>query len=347
MRLLFFKVFYLSLIFFICVLFAPGMVFASTDISITVTDPARNQGSQWYSGITVSTVHTQPLVSMGDNRVLGTVRITGKQDVSVPFQSGNKVMITLPPGICYMAVPTKENYLRYVKWPEAIDGKTNQISEVGFVSGTPRTLTVEVTNIDFARNTAILDFVFDEEDYSAVRISRLIEVVDDYIKNPNDKVTRLEYLELLADITIPFSSCPVKFRDSHREFEERFIDVAHLDEPVKHRLKMLADSGIIIGHGIMVGCPDRLLKPDNYITRVEAATFAGRVVPGVHWRPIFKDTLPVWAAYEINNAVDNQIIAGYPDETFKHDRLLVKSEAIEILQRTIEAYSLQRYLKYR
>ena len=202
-------------------------------------------------------------------------------------------------------------------------------------------LTVEVTSIDVTHDTVILDFVFDEEYYSAVRISRLIEVTNDYMKMPKEKVTRLEYFDLLADITMPFSSSPVKFRDGHRELEERFVDINHLDQSIKYKLKMLADAGVI------VGSQDRMLKPDNYITRAEAAALAGRVVPGIHWRHIFSDTLPVWAAYEINNAVDNGIIVGYPDGTFQPNRILVKSEAISILQGTLEAYSLQRYLKYK
>lgn len=347
LRLLNFKTFYLCLLVLVFALSAPSMVFANTDIVISVKDPTRDQGGEWYEGTTVNTVLSQPVVNIGDNRVLGTLRITGKQGVSVPLQPGNKVMITLPVGICYMTVPTSDNYFHYAKWPDTLDGKTNQIIDtnnkpgIKFISGTPRTLTVEVTNIDVAHDTVILDFVFDEEYYSAVRISRLIEVANDYMKMPKEKVTRLEYFDLLADITMPFSSSPVKFRDGHRELEERFVDINHLDESIKYKLKMLADAGII------VGSQDRMLKPDNYITRAEAAALAGRVVPGIHWRHIFSDTLPVWAAYEINNAVDNGIIVGYPDGTFQPNRILVKSEAISILQGTLEAYSLERYLKYK
>ena len=88
----------LMLLLMLLLLITPVAVWAESDIKITVTDPTR-QGGVFYEGATVNegttvnTVLSSPQVSHGENKVLGTLRITGKKGIAEPVQQGNRVMV--------------------------------------------------------------------------------------------------------------------------------------------------------------------------------------------------------------------------------------------------------------
>ena len=315
----------------------PATVWADSDIKITVTDPNRG-GGVFNEGTTVNTVFSSPKVSNGENRVLGTLRISGKKGIAVPLQQGNRVMVSLPLGVCYMQTPNTDNFRNYVKWPEVLDGVNNQIRDtskklgVKFISGTPRSITVEVNNIDTSGRIMALDFVFDKENYSSVRVSRFIDVSQEYMKEPMGKVTRLEFFKLLADVTLPFDSCPLIVKEDDKLITDRFSDAAKLTSKEANKIKPLVDSGIISGY------QDGLLKPYDYITRVQAANLLGKIFPREEKKADFKDTIPDWAV-GMNAAVSHGIAEAYPDGTFKFDEFITKLDVLNMLQKTLEAYS--------
>ncbi|OPX89907.1 MAG: Cellulosome-anchoring protein precursor [Pelotomaculum sp. PtaB.Bin104] len=327
-----------SALFFIS-LGIPSIGFADSDIAITVSDPDSG-GEKIHEGNTINTVLSTPNVSFGDNRVMGTLRITGKKDISIPVKPGNKVMVTLPVGTCYMQAPTAGTYKNYVEWPKDLDGDKNQIQDnkdvpgIKFISGSPRSITVEVGNIDTTGKIMVLDFVFDKENYSTLRVSRLIDVAKDYNENPDEKVTRLEFMKSLADLTVPFPSCPLKIIYDDKILTERFLDSGKISPQDLDKIKPLIDSGVI------VGCQN-LLEPDNYLTRAEAANAVGKLFPTSEQNTYFKDDLPAWAL-GIKAAAAKGIIIGYPDGTFKPDQFITKSEALTLLQRTLESYETKK-----
>lgn len=327
---------FLLMVFLIVCLVVPTAAGADGDITISVKDPSGKVGGN-IEGTTVNTVLSTPRVSYGENRVLGTLRITGKKDISVPVQPGNRVLVSLPPGICYMRPPTAENYRNYVEWPEILDGVKNQVHNsdgkpgIVFVSGTPHSITLEAGNVDKSGKVMVIDILYNKENYSAVRVSRLLEAVREYEDNPDENVTRLDFFKKLADITLPFSSCPLKLVNTDKPFNERFTDVARMTPQEIDKIKPLVDSGVIVGH------QGGFLKPDDYITRAQAANLVGKLYPLSDKKIGFQDTVPEWAV-GINAAVAKGIVVGYPDNTFKPDQFITKAEVLTLLQRTLESY---------
>lgn len=314
----------------------PAVSWAESDIKISVSDPDKT-GQVQYTGSTVNTVLDTPTVPFGANRVLGTLRISGKKGIDMPIKPGNKVKVSLPVGLSYMQVPNAQNYKNYVQWPEKVDELKNQIADgsgvpgVKFIEGTPRSITVEVGNVDYTGKTLALDFVFNQENFSTVRVSKLIEVAEDYKNRPNEGVTRLEFIKLLASVTVPFSSS-VSLTEEDQQLAEKFTDLPELTARDQGNISKLIESGIIAGY------PGNLFKPNQNITRAEAAVMVGRIFPAAKGKAVFKDSIPAWAVDSINNAKVNGFMAGYPDGTFRPDQLITKSEAIDLLQRVLESY---------
>jgi len=325
------------ILFLTLLIITPALSQADTDIKINVCDPT-STGEVKYEGTTVNTVLDTPTVSFGENRKLGTLRITGKQGVDVPLRPGNRVMVTLPEGLCYMQVPNAANYRNYVEWPPSLDGVKNQIcdtngkSGIKFISGTPCSVTVEVNNVEGSGKT-VLDFVFNKEGFSAVRVSRLIEAIQEY-KNSNEKVTRMEFIKMLADVTVPFPSA-LKLIENDQPLEERFHDLPDLTSKEKSKIKKLVDSGVVVGY------PGGELKPGEFITRAQAVSLVGKILPPANKQTCFKDPLPDWAAENICAAEAGGVVVGYPDGTFRPEQVLTRSEAFSILQKTLEFYSLK------
>jgi len=313
----------------------PSIAFAYNDIAVTVSDPDR-EGEEVREGTTVNTALSVPKVLFGDNRVVGTLRITGKENVSVPLSPGNRVMVSLPVGTCYMRTPAADTYTNYVEWPKILDGEKNQIRDakdkpgIKFISGTPRSITIEVGNIDADGKIMALDFVFNKENYSAIRVSRLIGVAREYDENPDEKVTRLEFFKNLADITLPFASCPLEVAYNDKPLTERFFDLGEVTPQDLDKIKPLIDSGVIVGY-------QNLLEPDSFLTRAEAVNAVGKLFPISEQKPNFKDDLPAWAI-GIRAAAAKGIVVGYPDGTFRPDQFITKSEVLILLQRTLESY---------
>ncbi len=317
-------------------LFAPAAAGADSNIVIKVSDPDARAGEN-YEGNTINSVLSTPTVTYGDNRIMGTLRITGKKDISVPLRPGNKVMLTLPLGLCYMQTPTADNYKNYVEWPQFLDGSKNQIQDVGneagvkFVSGTPRSIIVEINNIDSTGKVVIIDFVFNKENYSTTRVSRLLDAASEFENDPDGKITRLEFFEILADLTVPFTSCPLRpILNDDKTFNEYFSDIDMITPQEIKKIKPLVDSGVIVGY-------QGMLEPNNYITRAQAAHVVGELFHQYDQKPVFKDDLPVWAT-GINAAAAKGIVVGYPDGTFRPDQFIAKSEVLVLFQKVIESY---------
>ncbi len=314
-----------------------NQVMADGDIRITVNDPTREGVKGNYEATVTYEALSAPSLSYGDNRVLGTLRIKGKENIKVPIEPGQKIQVTLPLGTCYMQVPNDENFRNYVEWPVALDGLMNQIkdsnekSAVKFISATPRSLIVEIENIDTNHSLMALDFVFDQLNYSRVKVSRLIEVSDLFVEYANEPVTRLYFFQMLRDITLPFSTCPADLSENDDTLQQKFLDVQNISPLILKKIKPLVDSGIISGDG-------NLLRPNDYITRIEAATMLGRLFPQNNEKAYFQDEIPAGVSDQINTLVVLQIIKGYPDGTFKPDQKLTKLEMLNMLQRTLESY---------
>ena len=312
----------------------------AADVRISVSDPEKTQG-QSHSGNTVNTVLDTPTVTIGENRVLGTLRIAGKEGIDIPLHPGNKVMVTLPAGFCYSQVPSAENYGDYVQWPEMVDGVKNQIRDAGgkpgikFIAGTPRSIVIEVGNVA-GPGQIFIDFVYNKKNASAVRVAKLFDYKDQYLQKPDEKVTRLEYITMFADVYLPFPSKHVEKMITNQEpLRQEFKDIDKAENELE-MIKPLFDTGIIVGQ------ENGVLKPNEYISRAEGIALISKVLPPLAGdstvqENIVQEAIPSWAQESIQKAITKKIVVGYPDGTIKPDQLLTRAEAISILERYFES----------
>ncbi|TYQ12672.1 UNVERIFIED_CONTAM: S-layer family protein [Acetivibrio alkalicellulosi] len=88
--------------------------------------------------------------------------------------------------------------------------------------------------------------------------------------------------------------------------------------------------------GIVSGYPDGSIRPDNNITRAEMSVIvvkAAGLEPSDGANLNFKDSdqIPKWAAGFIQTAVDNGIIVGYEDNTFRASRNITREEMVVLI----------------
>lgn len=319
----------------------PDLVLADTDIKITICDPDHLGQKELQEGNTINTVLSAPSVSYGENKILGTVQITGKPGIKIPVPEKQKVMVILPPGISYMQVPDASSYNKYVEWPAQLDGNKNQICDyddkpgIKFVAASPNSITVEVNHIDPGGNNMVINFVFNQDNYSKVRVAPFIEVADKYSQDTEGEISRLEFFTLFADLTWRFSASPVKLGDSSILPQDLYTDVNGSEAGI-YKLIPLIENGFIKGY------EGRVFKPDQSVSRAEAVSVAGMVFgPAKSASALFKDELPAWAQDGIYAAYNAGIVQGYPDGTFRPDNPLTRNEAIIILQNCLASYSKQ------
>lgn len=317
----------------------PGMAAAETEIRVTIDDPDHPHPNGQQEGNTIYNVLSSPQVSYGENRELGTVRASGKPGIAVPVRQGQKVRITLPYGISYMQTPDADNYKNYVEWPSSIDGQANQIADkdghpgMKFISGSPRSLTLQVESLNTAAPIMALDFVFNKANYSTVRVAPFLKDVDTYRADTGGPVSRLEFFKLLIDVNIPFSSVPLLEAANKTDWEDWFSDLNKIADADLAKITPLLATGWVSGY------PDGKLLADQAISRAEAAALAGKVFAHSGQKAGFKDAIPAWAATGIDSAVSGGIVVGYPDGSFQAERLLNKAEALSIIQNCLESYS--------
>jgi hypothetical protein len=90
------------------------------------------------------------------------------------------------------------------------------------------------------------------------------------------------------------------------------------------------------GKGIFEGYPGNVFKPENYITREEMAAalmraFGKKAQEDVRLAFRDKDDIGAWAAEYVKAGIYNDIITGYPDNTFKPKAQVTRAEAFTMI----------------
>lgn len=311
-------------------------VLADTDIKATISDPDHPSVGD-NAGNTLAEASMSPVVSIGDNRVLGAVSVKGKPGIKVPVKVGDRVKISLSTGVCYMRTPTSANYRKYVSWPQQVGDEKNQICDAPGIPGmifetaTPHSMVLRVGNVDSSANAMLLVFNFDQEDYSCVRVAPFIGIVDQYAGDSVNKLTRLEFFKLYERI-VPSRYIGRSTMMATGSMEEKFSDLAGVNYVDKEIIRPLIDSGLVRGY------PGGLLKPDANITRNEAFALVGRSFGHVSM-PRFRDDVADWGDASINYGARRFIYWGYSDGTFRGDNPISRPEALELLQNCFETRS--------
>ncbi|MDD4753308.1 MAG: S-layer homology domain-containing protein, partial [Desulfitobacteriaceae bacterium] len=89
--------------------------------------------------------------------------------------------------------------------------------------------------------------------------------------------------------------------------------------------------------GYMGGYPDGTMKPNNPLTRQEAAAILMKILHPVNTGSTltFVDEIPAWCADSIDAVVSNGYMSGYPDNTFRAINMITRAESISMLARAM------------
>lgn len=113
-------------------------------------------------------------------------------------------------------------------------------------------------------------------------------------------------------------------------------------EPIPEAVGHWAHDCIVtlLDHGIITGYEDGTIKPDNFITRVEAAALVSRALKLEQESNAYLyyiDDISIWAQGYVAVATKKGIFTGYPDKTFKADRFISREEMTTVLVRAFLA----------
>lgn len=142
------------------------------------------------------------------------------------------------------------------------------------------------------------------------------------LKKHNKLVVLAVLLTFLFSIVGTASAAPIPTDIKGKNYEQAVTELAALD--------------------IITGYPDGTFKADNKITRAEFAAVAVRLLGLEKSAQFSKGDTPFsdvtaahWASGYINVAVDQGLLKGYPDGTFKPEANVTYAEAVAILVRAL------------
>ncbi len=146
----------------------------------------------------------------------------------------------------------------------------------------------------------------------------------DGLVRPNGTITRAE------TVTIFFRMLTDASRDAVWSTDNSFTDVKAADW-FNNAISTMENGGIINGY------PDGSFNPNGKITRAEFAAMAIRFFQDAKVGPSrFSDTIGHWAEEAINKALEQGLITGYPDGTFRPDQPITRAEAMTIVNRVLK-----------
>lgn len=101
--------------------------------------------------------------------------------------------------------------------------------------------------------------------------------------------------------------------------------------------------------GVINGFPDGTFMPDQAVTR---AQFVKMLSSALHWpevdeQPDFKDEILDWASGAVAAAVANGVVTGYPDNTFRPDAGITRSEMAVMIDRALALEETDEALEYK
>lgn len=92
----------------------------------------------------------------------------------------------------------------------------------------------------------------------------------------------------------------------------------------------------LLKHKVIHGYPDGSIRPDQHITRAEAAVLVSNALglkPNGSIDYKYKDASEAWFSGHVNSSTEFGVIEGYPDNTFRPDSFITREEMTAILIR--------------
>jgi hypothetical protein len=156
-----------------------------------------------------------------------------------------------------------------------------------------------------------------------------------------------ELQSMSADVSF-FIKTPITKDNDNDDDDDKPIDDDDPDPIIEEPINIIPD---IDGHwahdcimtllekGIIQGNEKGEIKPDDYITRAEAAVLVGKALklePKDSIIPKYVDPIPKWARGYVNITSDEEIFKGYPFGFFRPSNNITREEMIAVLDRAFE-----------
>lgn len=145
---------------------------------------------------------------------------------------------------------------------------------------------------------------------------------------PNRTITRAEFMTLLNQSFGLTEQAPILFTD------------------VNSRDWFSSEVAKAVKEGYVSGFSDGTVRPNQPVSRQEVAIMLSNVMKLTNEKTSsldgFKDSVfPQWSKGSIASVVETGLMNGYPDQTFKPDRLITRAEAIVTLDQALKARGLE------
>ncbi len=234
---------------------------------------------------------------------------------SVTLKPGEKERVSLDPGTYYIFQNDEniDGYLLKVTCDDA-----DSIVEIKRGS---------TTEIEFENVYTLKSSILEKDDHFAYIIG-----YPDGKVHPEANITRAEVA------TIFFRMMTDEAREEYRMKTNSFSDV---DENAwfNNAISTLQNAKIINGY------PDGTFRPNAPITRAELSKIAASFyATQAETDVVFSDIAGHWAEKYIESAHGYGFIDGYPDGTFKPDKLITRAETMKIVNRALERMPHEDYL---
>ena len=325
-----------------------------------VKDAAGNQLAQDYDfafTTTAATVDTTPPTVISTDPANNATGVPLDKTISITFSE------EVNAGPRYFLITLKDAQGKPVALKRSISGKVLTIDPISNLNPNTRyTVYLPAGAVkDAAGNAMAKEYTFDFTTRSAMPILlpapvptiTFIDMVGHWAK---DAVAELAYAGILSGypdgtfrpdqpVTRLEAACmltrALKLPPGDTAYLQLFRDAASVPDWAREDMAAAVKEGLIAGYPY--GAAERILAPFKHISRVEQAVILARALErklgALTPAPLtFGDAakIPSWAKRALGIAVGRGIISGYPDNTFRPQRLVTRAEAASMLWRLLK-----------
>ena len=137
----------------------------------------------------------------------------------------------------------------------------------------------------------------------------------------------------------PESYTPIEDGEPGKDNKDRDDEIIEIpDEPILEAVGHWAHDCIatLVEHGIVTGYEDGTIRPDNYITRLEAAVLVARALklePDKIPSNVYIDKIPEWSRGYVSAVSRRGVFKGYPGRKFMSHTKITREQMVTVLTR--------------
>lgn len=188
--------------------------------------------------------------------------------------------------------------------------------------------TVDSSDTKNKKNFKDIDKSFAKSAINRLAEKGIVQGITDEMYEPTQGTTRAEFMALLVRLTLSASEIKAA-DDQHLSFADINSNGWYIPE-----LKAAMKNNIAKGFSNTDFKPDMLVDREQASKMIASALFGGLLPDG---RTIYSDNdlIAPWANQEVLSLTDNNIVEGFPDQTFRPKNNLTRAEAAAVIDRAM------------